>query len=238
MARTPTYPLAQHPLDGLPRLVNCSLCPTDRAYLSRLMLENSLEHSRSFVTGLTLDVGCGPRPYEKTFFNGASRYIGLDYLSDRSKPDIISSALDLPFQPAIFDTVVCTEVLEHVPDPLRALKEMNRVLKPGGSLVLTVPLYWPRHEVPYDFYRYPYDGFLHLMQTAGFELQKLFSRGRSYAFLGQAIQHVQPISSLFVSRLINSFFLWCDRRLKHDALTLGWTACAKKESGRTNELLP
>lgn len=228
MPRTPTYPLAQHPLDDCKGKLNCSLRKDERTYLSRLLLETSLAQCRSFVNGIVLDVGCGARPYEKTFFSGASKYIGTDYLSDRSRPDVISSALQLPFQDSVFDSVVCTEVLEHVPDPLLALKEMRRVLKPGGTLLLTVPLYWPRHEVPYDFYRYPYDGLLYLVKGAGLQLEKLFNRGRSYAYLGQAIQHVQPIPFRFVSRIINFFFLWLDRRLNHDALTLGWTVCAKK----------
>ena len=60
------------------------------------------------------------------------------------------------------------------------------------------------------------------------ELTKLFSRGRSYAFLGQAIQHVHPVPTLWVNWLINQFFLWCDRRLRHDILTMGWTVVAQK----------
>src|SRR2546421_13079029 len=122
MMKAPTYPLARHPLDGLRGRVRCSLPSHDRSFLSRLMLENSLAHCGGFVHGLVLDVGCGPRPYEKTFFSGAQKYIGTDYLSDRSRPDVISSALQLPFQKEIFDAVGCTQVLEHVPDPLVALQ--------------------------------------------------------------------------------------------------------------------
>jgi hypothetical protein len=63
------------------------------------------------------------------------------------------------------------------------------------------------------------------------KLARLFNRGRSYAFLGQVVQHIQPIPLEFVSWLINRFFLWCDRRLQHDAITMGWTVVAQK-SGR------
>src|SRR3974390_3306125 len=113
-----------------------------------LMLENSLQQCAGYARGKLLDVGCGQRPYEKTFFAGATQYIGADYLTDRSRPDVICSALDLPFPPESFDTVTSTEVLEHVPDPMLALREMQRVLKPGGCLILSAPQYWPRHEVP------------------------------------------------------------------------------------------
>jgi SAM-dependent methyltransferase len=192
------------------------------------MLENSLRQTAPYVKGRTLDVGCGRKPYQKTFFSGASEYIGCDYLSDRSCPDVICSALELTFPDNSFDTVVSTEVLEHVPDPQRALREMFRVVKPGGFVIVSTPLYWPRHEVPYDFFRYPYDGLLHLCKEAGLELEKMYSRGRSYAFIGQAMQHVLPIKANWANWLINRFFLWCDRHLKQDGLTMGWTVVARK----------
>jgi SAM-dependent methyltransferase len=228
MLREPTHPLAEHPLDDLRAPPKCSLPGHHRAYLVTVMLENSLRQCASFVKGITLDVGCGRRPYEKTFFAGAGKYIGTDYLSDRSRPDVIASALQIPFADNSFDTVVSTEVLEHVPDPLRAMREMQRVLKPGGFLILSTPMYWPRHEVPYDFFRYPYDGMLYLVKESGLDLVRLFNRGRSYAFLGQVIEKIQPVPWRWVDWLINRFFLWCDRHLKHDDITMGWTVVARK----------
>jgi 2-polyprenyl-3-methyl-5-hydroxy-6-metoxy-1,4-benzoquinol methylase len=228
MARPPTHPLAQHPLDGLTGRVECSTPTWHRGYLSAVMLENSLRQCGPLVRGTVLDVGCGQRPYEKTFFAGATRYIGTDYLSDRSRPDVVASALQLPFKDNSFDTVVSTEVLEHVPDPLRAMREMQRVLKPGGRLILSTPMYWPRHEQPYDFYRYPYDGILRLVQESGLELERLFNRGRSYAFLGQVLQEVHPVALKPVTWLINRFFLWCDRHLRSDTITMGWTVVGRK----------
>ena len=227
MPRTPTHPLAEHPLDHLRSIPGCSLRRHERTYLTTLMLESSLRLCANYVKGVTLDVGCGRRPYEK-MFSDVTRYVGTDYLSDRSRPDVVSSALDLPFRDQRFDTVISTEVLEHVPDPLRALREMQRVLKPGGFLVLSTPMHWPRHEVPYDFFRYPYDGLLHLVKSSGLEVSRMFNRGRSYAFVGQVIQHVQPIGARPVNWLVNSFFLWCDRHLKHDVITMGWTVVARK----------
>ena len=228
MARTPAHPLAEHPLEHLAGKPKCSLPQHDRAYLVTVMLENSLRLCGPYVKGLTLDVGCGRRPYEKTYFANAKKYVGVDYLSDRSRPDVICSALRLPFADRSFETVVSTEVLEHVPDPLQALREMRRVLKAGGFIILSTPMYWPRHEVPYDFFRYPYDGLLYLVKESGLDLTRLFNRGRSYAFLGQVLQQVHPLAANPVNWLINRFFLWCDCHLNHDAITLGWTLVAQK----------
>ena len=228
MPRTPAHPLAKHPLENLPQGFKCSEPTSRRSFLHTLMLEASLKQCGAYVKGTTLDVGCGHKPYEKTFFAGAEKYIGMDYLTDRSKPDVVGSATDIPLGDASFDTVVSTEVLEHVPDPLKALREMYRVLKPGGYLILSTPMYWPRHEVPYDYFRYPYDGLLHLIKTSGFELKELFNRGRSYAFIGVVVQGTQPIPWKPVNWLINRFFLWCDCHLKHDVHTLGWTFVAQR----------
>jgi len=228
MGRTLTHPLSDHPLDQLKGKLECSLPNWHRTYLAILMLENSVRQCSSYVKGVTLDVGCGQRPYEKTFFAGATKYIGTDYLSDRSRPDVISSALEVPFSSDTFDTVVSTEVLEHVPDPARALREMHRILKPGGHLILSTPMYWPRHEAPYDFFRYPYDGMLHLLEQSQFELVKMYNRGRSYAFLGQVLQTIHPVSAKPITWLINQACLWCDRHLKHDVITMGWTVVARK----------
>ena len=228
MPRTPAHPLAKHPLEGLPKNFKCVFPSTHGAFLNAMMIEGSLKQCEAYVKGVTLDVGCGNKPYEKTYFAAAEKYVGMDYLTDRSTPDVVGSATDIPLGDASFDTVVSTEVLEHIPDPLKALREMYRVLKPGGCLILSTPMYWPRHEVPHDYFRYPYDGLLHLIKTSGFELVQLYNRGRSYAFIGQIISQTQPFGAMPVGWLINKFFLWCDLHLKHDIHTLGWTFVARR----------
>lgn len=239
--RASQHPLAEYPIPGGTQHPRCSLPASNRAYLVAVLLEASLAQCAPFIRGKLLDVGCGNRPYERTYFSRADSYLGADYLADRSKPDVVCSALDLTFEDGSFDTVVSTEVLEHVPDPHRAVKEMRRVVKDDGHVILTTPFYWPRHEVPYDYFRYPYDGLLHIVQSAGLEVVRMFNRGRSYAFLGQVFQHVHPVPWAWFNWMVNQFFLRCDRHLRHDTLTLGWTVVARPSvvsgGGRTGEAL-
>jgi SAM-dependent methyltransferase len=236
MSSGPTHPLAEYPLEGVSGIPDCQYPIHHRSFLAAVMLEASLQMTAPYVKGNVLDVGCGMRPYEKSYFGGADRYTGTDYLSDRSRPDVVCSAVELPFATEEFDTVVSTEVLEHVPDPLRALREMHRVTRKSGHLILSTPFHWPRHEAPYDYFRYPYDGLLHLMASSNWEIVRLFNRGRSYAFLGQVIQHIHPIPWRWFDLLINGLFLYLDRRLRSDVLTMGWTVVARpKPDGEAAE---
>ena len=76
----------------------------------------------------------------------------------------------IPVESERYDLVLLTQVLEHIPEPLRVLDELGRVLKAGGQLWLTQPFYYEEHEQPYDFYRYTQFGLKHLLDRAGFEV--------------------------------------------------------------------
>ncbi|MGH8640235.1 MAG: class I SAM-dependent methyltransferase [Burkholderiales bacterium] len=106
-----------------------------------------------------LDVGAGSAPY-RDFFSHC-RYFTQDFalLDPRqlpqgaySKVDYVSDAASIPVESGSFDAVICTEVLEHVPEPISVVKEISRVLRPGGKLILTAPLGSGIHQEPYHFY--------------------------------------------------------------------------------------
>ena len=84
--------------------------------------------------------------------------------------EILGSALVLPIRSASIDTALSLQVLEHVPEPLDMLKEIRRVLKPGGHLILTAPHIWNVHEQPHDYFRYTQYGLEHLFKKAGLEI--------------------------------------------------------------------
>ena len=85
-----------------------------------------------------------------------------------SESDIVASLDALPVNPASFDAVLCTEVLEHLRHPDAVLAELARVLVPGGRLCLTVPFVWPLHEEPFDFFRYTPFALSEMLQEHGF----------------------------------------------------------------------
>jgi SAM-dependent methyltransferase len=120
-----------------------------------------------------LDVGCGTRPYEQHF--PLETYVGVDV--ETSGRDLEMKSADyfydgniLPFASGTFDGVISTQVLEHVPNPRALLNEINRVIKPGGGLVLSIPFMWQEHEEPFDFSRFTSFGMTELLNQNGFNI--------------------------------------------------------------------
>ena len=125
------------------------------------------------LDGLLLDFGCGRKPY-KNLFN-VKQYIGVDiqqsgHSHELSEVDVYYDGKTIPFDDHYFDSVFCSEVIEHVFEVDYILDEINRVLKKGGKILLTVPFVWNDHEVPYDYGRYSSYGIKYLLEKHGFEI--------------------------------------------------------------------
>lgn len=108
-----------------------------------------------------LDIGCGNDQYGRHFPNRTT-------LDIAARPgvgvDIVGDAHHLPQIPdASFDVILCTEVLEHLHTPEKALAEFRRILRPGGTLIITTRFIFPLHDVPGDYYRYTKYGLRHLL---------------------------------------------------------------------------
>lgn len=108
-----------------------------------------------------LDLGCGSQRFR--IFCKHLKYFGQDFGQSSTglgnektnyeygKLDYIGNCWEVDEKDNFFDIILCTEVLEHIPYPEAAIKEMSRLLRPGGKLILTVPLASARHMDPYWF---------------------------------------------------------------------------------------
>lgn len=141
---------------------------TDPLHLARRLLRQAIRERAHYAQGWLLDLGCGAQPYREVF-NHVERYIGLD-VPPNSRVSVYGDGMALPFRDAAFDTVLCNEVLEHVPEPARLIAETARVLKAKGFLLLTTPQTWGLHLEPYDFYRYTQHGLRYLAERSGLEV--------------------------------------------------------------------
>ena len=130
-------------------------------------------------SGNLLEVGCGNQPYRSLIPAGCG-YVGLDIEQafDGCNPDVIRfDGGRFPFASAAFDSVFHTEVLEHVFDTRNFLAECRRVLKPGGSMMFSVPFQARYHYIPDDYFRFTPSALSLLLLEAGFEEVRITSRG-------------------------------------------------------------
>jgi SAM-dependent methyltransferase len=125
-----------------------------------------------------LDLGSGEAPYARLFQH--RRYVTADLFA---AADVRCDATILPFPSQAFDLVLCTEVLEHVPDPDATLREIRRVLVDRGALILTTPLTWGVHAV-HDYHRWTESGLVRLLARHGFHVDRVRTRGGIFLALG------------------------------------------------------
>ena len=159
--------------------------------------------AQSIQAGATvLDVGAGTCRYRKDFSHcnykthDFKRYEG--YLNDKNDKegrygeiDYISDITAIPVPDNSYDVVLCTEVLEHVPEPIAALQEMSRILKPGGRLLITAPLGSGLHQIPYHFYGgfTPY-WYRHFCPKYGLSVVEVVPNGGFFKLLAQECTRV------------------------------------------------
>lgn len=169
--------------------------------------------------GLTiLDAGAGESPFKK--FCGHLKYIAQDFGQyhgdgeiglqtgtwNNSKLDIVSDILSIPLPDGSVDAIMCTEVLEHVPDPLGALKEFSRLIKPGGYLLLTAPFASLTHFAPYHFAsglsKYFYEKHL---PGNGFEITDLQLNGNFFEYVAQENRRIKSVAEKYAGKRLNIF---------------------------------
>ena len=128
---------------------------------------------RGLARGEVLDIGCGEGSLREALARHCY-YTGLDSVATGqalyfASPDVYADAAWLPFRTGAFDTVALLDVLEHLPEPDRALGEIARTLAPGGRLLIHVPCMYPLHDEPYDYQRWTEHGLKLLLRRAGLQ---------------------------------------------------------------------
>lgn len=184
----------------------------DRVY----WIESTL---KKIPEGLTLlDAGAGESQFKK--FCGHLKYIAQDFGQyngdgdvglqtgnwDNTKLDIVSDITAIPLPDASVDAIMCTEVFEHIPDPIAAVKEFNRLLRPGGYLLITAPFASLTHFAPYHFAsglsRFWYEK--HLPDN-NFIIDDLALNGNYFEYIAQENRRIKRMALKYTNHKINFF---------------------------------
>jgi SAM-dependent methyltransferase len=135
-----------------------------------------------------MDFGCGQKPYRSLF--SVDDYVGVDFENPghphlNESIDVFYDGKTLPFLDGQFDSIFSSEVFEHVFNIDDILKELNRVLKINGLILITCPFAFCEHEVPNDFARYTSFALRHLFTKNGFEIEEQVKTGNSIEAIAQ-----------------------------------------------------
>ncbi len=135
---------------------------------------------------LSLDAASGGARWHSLF--ESQRYISLDITRD-SKSALQGDICALPIQSQTLDAVLCTNTLEHLAEPGQAVKEMWRVLKLGGTVLISVPFFYPVHcsESYGDYYRWTEFGLRKMLIRNGFEVASLYYMGGLFSAMAETV---------------------------------------------------
>jgi len=235
-----THPDIKETLENLERVSNMELTEDNHHYIVLSHLYKWMqEQAWPAAQGVMLDYGCGGQPYRSFFEKRITKYIGADVAAAKN---VVLDVEFVPNQPvplldASIDTILANQTLEHVADANFYLSDCNRLLKPGGVLILTAPMQWRHHEVPFDYLRFTRYGLQSLLTKHGFEITSITGSGGVYALLGQIFLNHLAERGIMRKRLfawINRTALWLDRKFPDPNDTINWMCIAVKSCSRTN----
>ncbi len=158
---------------------------TELIHIDRFLIRKKIRKMEGQVSGILLDVGCGKKPYRNEF-RRVTRYLALD----RAKTaDIVHDLVTFPYplEAGSADWILCTQVLDDIPDQDGFIRELHRLLAAKGGLILSVSFVWELHDLPQDYGRPSPEQLRLLLKRNGFEIIELQHVGNSWTTLGQVI---------------------------------------------------
>lgn len=140
----------------------------------RLWQENAAFAALVPSGAIVLDAGAGDAPYKNLFQHAQYESTDFEKVNKQYAPSTyICDLQSIPVEDCRFDFIIFNQVMEHLPEPKLVLAELYRVLKPGGKMIYTGPLFYEEHEQPYDFYRYTQFGLRYLFNSTGFVVERI-----------------------------------------------------------------
>ncbi|MFA6365072.1 MAG: methyltransferase domain-containing protein [Candidatus Paceibacterota bacterium] len=166
-----------------------------------------------------LDAGAGERRFEKYCthlkyvsqdfggYDGVGDSVGLQTgVWNQKGLDIVSDITNIPEPDGSFDAILCSEVFEHIKNPVEAIKEFSRLLKKGGMLIVTAPFASGTHFAPYHFAtgfnKYFYEANLH---DNGFEIAEMERNGNFFEFLAQEVRRTPFMVKTYSKKIVLPF---------------------------------
>ena len=143
-----------------------------------------VKHSLKYIFGKTLDLGAGSSKYRNIIEKRTSEYVTFDMIK-KEGIDVVGDILNLSFKDESFDTVISTQVLEHVEKPWIMVKEIQRILRKDGICILTAPFLVPYHADPCDYFRYTKKGIESLFKNENFEIIECDGYGKTFSVLSE-----------------------------------------------------
>ncbi|MEK7509213.1 MAG: class I SAM-dependent methyltransferase [Patescibacteria group bacterium] len=137
-----------------------------------------------YIHGRTLDVGCGPTPRYRHLFKECTEYVKMD-IEAGENVDVVGFAEAIPFPDDSFDSIVCTETIQDVFEPVKGITEFARVLKKGGVVLMTAPSISRQSESRTDNWRFTRHSFRKLAEDAGFRVEVFEQRGAFWSTRAQ-----------------------------------------------------
>lgn len=208
----------------------------------RYLLKKQVKKYALYIRGVVLDAGSGEGDRYKSFLK-FDKYITLD-INSNSGADIIGSVENIPLKENSVDSIISTQVLEHVKNPQKAASEFYRVLKSGGYCLVTAPQLNELHEEPNDYFRFTKYGLEEIFNQAGFKIIVTDRRGGFWsAHMQIQIRYAIDLFSLKKIKILRWIFQpfillngitailldFIDKSRANSKHAIGWLIIAQKQ---------